>query len=262
MAAHAVGTPRATWLCVEGHWTWYRRNWRATVISSFLQPVLFLLALGLGFGSLVQPDALTGGVRYVQFLAPALVVITAVQNAAFESTWAVLSQFKWQRTYVGVASTPITPAQVLYGQLAWIVLRLASGAAVFLVIAALLGAVSGPGVLLAIPFAVLAGLAFCAPVVAYSATREKPDSFNALFRFIVIPMTLFTGAFFPLSQLPDWLEPVAWATPVWHGIELARGAAFGTLSPLPALGHIAYLSAMVAVGTVLARRYFQRRLAV
>ncbi|GLZ32691.1 transport permease protein [Lentzea sp. NBRC 105346] len=252
----------AAWLCVEKHWAWYRRNWRATVISNFLQPVLFLVAIGIGFGSQVQPSEITGGVPYVQYLAPALVVITAIQNATFESTYAILSAFIWQKTFIGIVATPITPAQVLYGQLIWIVGRLLSGCAVFLVIAALLGAVSGPGVLLALPFATLAGMAFSAPIVAFSATLDKPDSFNTIFRFVLMPMTLFTGAFFPVSQLPDWLEPLVWITPAWHGIELARGATFGTLGFLPALGHVAFLAVLTAVGIVLARKYFHRRLAM
>ncbi|MFI9006543.1 ABC transporter permease [Actinosynnema sp. NPDC053489] len=262
MSAHVVGGWRAAFLAVEHHWTWYRRNWRATVISNFLQPVLFLLAMGVGFGSQVRDGAATGGHPYLVFLAPALLVITAVQNAVFESTWAVFSSFKWQRTYLAMASTPVTPAQVLHGQLLWIALRLASSTAVFLAVAAALGAITSPAAVLAVPFATLAGMAFSAPVVAFAATREKPDSFNAVFRFLVVPMTLFTGGFFPLSQLPGWLHPLAWVTPVWHGIELARGATFGTLRPLPALGHVAYLTALLAVGVVLGRRYFHRRLAV
>lgn len=257
-----VGPWRASLLVVENHWTWYRRNWRATAISSFLQPVLFLLAMGIGFGSQVQVGAATDGHRYVVFLAPAVLVITAVQNTMFESTWAVFSAFKWQRKFVAMVSTPLTPAHVLYGQLLWNAAHLASGAIVFLGVAVALGAITSPSALLAVPFAVLAGMAFSAPVVAYAATREKPDSFNAIFRFLVMPMTLFTGAFYPLSQLPDWIHPLAWITPVWHGIELARGVTFGTLRLLPALGHIAYLCALIALGVALGRRYFHRRLAV
>ncbi|WP_367131377.1 ABC transporter permease [Saccharothrix sp. HUAS TT1] len=262
MSAHVVNPWRAALIAVENHWTWYRRNWRATVISNFLQPVLFLLAMGVGFGSQVQPGEATGGHPYVVYLAPALLVVTAVQNATFESSWAVFSSFKWQRTYLAVVSTPVTPAQVLYGQLLWIALRLAAGTAVFLLIAVALGAITSPSAVLAVPFATLAGMAFSAPLVAFTATREKPDAFNSVFRFLVMPMTLFTGAFYPLSQLPGWLHPLAWATPAWHGIELARGVTFGTLGVLPALGHVAYLAALVALGVVLGRRYFHRRLAV
>lgn len=255
-------TLKASWFGFEKHWLWYRRNWRATAVSSFLMPVLFLVALGFGFGSQVQSTALIGGVPYLEYLAPALVVVTALQGATFESTYAIMSAFLWQKTYVGMVATPITPAQVLYGQTLWIGAQLFARSVVFVVIAAVLGAAAGPGILLAIPFGTLAGLAFSAPLVAYSSTLDKPDSFTTIFRFVLMPMMLFTGAYFPVSQLPDWLVPVVWLTPAWHGIELARGATFGTLGLLPALGHTAYLVAMIAVGVVLSVRFFQRRLAV
>lgn len=255
-------TLKASWYGFEKHWTWYRRNWRATVVTSFLTPVLFLLALGFGFGSQVQSTALLGGVPYLQYLAPALVVTTALQGATFESTYAIMSAFLWQKTYIGMVATPITPAQVLYGQVMWIGSQLLARSAVFVVIAAALGAAAGPGILWAVPFGALAGLAFSAPLIAYSARLDKPDSFTTIFRFVLMPMLLFTGAFFPVSQLPDWLVPVVWLTPAWHGIELARGATLGTLHLLPALGHIAYLVALTAIGLALGVRFFQRRLAV
>jgi lipooligosaccharide transport system permease protein len=257
-----VGPWRAALLGVENHWVWYRRNWRATVISSFLQPVLFLLAMGIGFGSQVQPGEATGGLRYAVYLAPALLVNTAVQNTTWESTYSVFSSFKWAKTFLGIVSTPITPAQILYGQLLWITARVTASGLAFVLVAALLGAVDGPGFVLALPFSVLAGMAFSAPVVAFTATRENPDAFNGLFRFVLMPMTLFAGTFFPVDQLPWVVRPIIWLTPVWHGVELARGVAFGTWSLLPALGHVAYLTAMLVVGVVLARKYFQRRLAV
>lgn len=255
-------TLKASWFGFEKHWLWYRRNWRATAVSSFLMPVLLLLAMGFGFGSQVRSTALIGGVPYLEYLAPALVVISALQGATFESTYAIMSAFVWQKTYVGMVATPITPAQVLYGQVLWVGAQLFARSAVFVVIAVVLGAAAGPGIVLAVPFAVLAGLAFSCPLTAYSATLDKPDSFTTIFRFVLMPMTLFTGAYFPVSQLPDWLLPVVWLTPAWHGIELARGAAFGTLGLLPALGHTAYLVALVVVGVVLAVRFFRRRLAV
>jgi len=122
-SGRVLGRVRAALIVVEGLWTWYRRNWRATVVSSVVQPVLFLLALGFGLGSQVAPTEATGGLRYVVYLAPALLVATAVQIAAFESTYPILSAFKWQQTYLGIAASPITPAQILGGQLTWMTQR-------------------------------------------------------------------------------------------------------------------------------------------
>ncbi len=257
-----VAPAHAAFIVVEGMWTWYRRNWRATVVSSVVQPVLFLLALGFGFGSQVRPSGATGGLDYVVYLAPALLAATAVQIAAFESTYPVLSAFKWQQTYLGIAASPITPAQIFGGHLLWVALRLAVSGAAYLAVAAALGTLTSVGVLLSLVVSVLAGLALSAPIAAYSATLQtEGQQFNALFRFVVMPMTLFAGTFFPVAQLPGWLRPLAWVTPLWHGTELSRGAAFGDLAPLAAAGHLAYLFAMLGAGTWFGIRTFTRRLA-
>ncbi len=258
-----LSTVRASLIVVEGMWTWYKRNWRATVVSSVVQPVLFLLALGFGLGSQVTPTEATGGLPYVVYLAPALLVVTAVQIASFESTYPILSAFKWQQTYLAIAASPITPAQILVGQLSWIGIRLVTSGAAYLLVAAALGTLTGPGVLLTLVISVLTGMAFAAPVVAYSATLESEgQQFAALFRFVVMPMTLFAGAFFPIEQLPAWLRPLAWATPVWHGTEAGRDAALGTLSLWPALGHVAVLVAVTGVGGWFGVRNYRRRLAL
>lgn len=257
----AVGSARAAWLVVEGLWVWYRRNWRSSVFSSLLQPVLFLVALGLGFGSQVRPGALPGGVTYLQYLTPALLAVGAVQVAAFETTYPVLSGFKWQKTYWGVTASPISAGQLVTGQLLWITIRLLFSGAVYLAVAAAFGGVRSIEALAALPFAALAGMAFGAPLTAYSATIESEgQQFNAVFRFVLMPMTLFSGTFFPLDFLPVYLRPIAWVTPLWHGTELARGSALGTLQWWPALGHVSYLCLLAGVGLWWARRNFERRL--
>lgn len=265
----AVLTPpgygRGVMLVVEHFRTWYRRNWRATAVSSVLQPLLFLLAFGVGFGSLVDRggnEAATAGVPYLVYLAPALLVVSAVQSAAFESTYPVLSGFKWQRIYHAMTAGPITPGQVALGHLGWVTAKLASSGAIYVVIIALVGGVAGPGIVVSLLAAVLAGAAVAALVTAFAATVETEGAaFNVIFRFVVIPMTLFSGTFFPIDRLPAWIRPVAWVSPLWHGTELARAAALGRWSLLPALGHLAYLLALLVVGVVLATRLFTRRLA-
>lgn len=250
---------------VEGLWTWYRRNWRATVVSSVLQPLLMLVAFGIGFGSLIDTSAqaaqATGGVPYLVYLAPALLAVSAVQTAAFESSYPILSSFSWRRTYEGITATPITPGQLAVGQLTWIALRLGMSGGAYLLVIMLFGAVRGPGVLAAWVFAVLCGMAFSAPLVAFSATQEQEGgAFSAIFRFVVLPMTLFSGTFFPISQLPRAVQPLAWISPLWHGTELARGAALGTLQPVAAAGHLGYLVALLMVGVQLTRWQFRVRL--
>jgi lipooligosaccharide transport system permease protein len=256
---------RAVLMVMEHFWIWYRRIWRATVVSSVVQPLLFLLAFGVGFASLVNrggaAGGVLGGVPYLVYLAPGLLVMAAVQTAAFESTYPVLSGFKWQRIYWAMAASPISPAQIAGGQLCWVAARVLTSGAAYVLVIALFGGVRGPGIVVSLLAATLCGVAFSALTTAFAATvRNEGAAFATFFRFVLIPMTLFSGTFYPVSQLPAWLRPIAWATPLWHGTELARGAALGTLGWLPALGHLGYLVALLALGCWLTLRRFTMRL--
>jgi lipooligosaccharide transport system permease protein len=260
-SGRVVGPVRASYLVVEQCFTWYRGNWKATVFSSVGMPVLFLLAMGYGFGSQVRTGSVPGGVSYLMYLAPALLPNGAVQTATFECTYPILSGFAWSKIFHSVTATPVTPGQVVAGWLLWLGSRLVVAGVAFVAVAAALGAVTGPGILLSMVFGVLTGLAFGAPLVAFSATvGTSGNAFNVVFRFILVPMSLFAGTFFPISQLPAWVRPVAWLTPLWHGTELARSAAFGTLTPLWTLVHVGYLLAMLVVGMLLATWRFRLRL--
>jgi lipooligosaccharide transport system permease protein len=257
-----VGTLRASLLVLEQTWTWYRRNWKATVFSSVGLPVLYLLAMGLGFGSQVRAGAVPGGLTYLAYLAPALLPAGAVQTAAGECTYPVLSGFEWSKIFHGITATPVTPGQVVLGWLWWLLSRLTVSGAAYVVVAAAIGAVTGPGILLSLVFGVLTGMAFGAPLMAFAATigGSTGNAFSAIFRFVVVPMSLFAGTFFPISQLPAWVRPVAWLTPMWHGTELARGAEFGPLPWGITLVHIGYLLALLVVGVALATWRFRLRL--
>lgn len=258
----AVGSVRASLLVVEQNWTWYRRNWKATLFSSVGLPVLYLLAMGLGFGSQVRAGSVPGGLTYVAYLAPALLPTGAVQTAAGECTFPILSGFEWSKIFLGITATPITPAQLVAGELVWVGTRLVVSGVAFLVVAAAVGAVTGPGILLSLVFGVLTGLAFAAPLISFSAVVDSNGTaFNVVFRFVVVPMSLFAGTFFPISQLPAWVRPVAWFTPLWHGTELARGAELGGLQWGSALLHIGFLVLLFAIGTWLACWRFRVRLA-
>jgi len=262
----APGAVRGVLLVVEHAWVWYRRNWRATVVSSVVQPLLFLLAFGVGFGSMVQNGgggvaAATGGPSYLVWLAPALLAVSAVQTAVFESSYPVLSGFKWQRHYHGMTAGPVSPAQVTLGHLTWVALQTAGAGGVYAGVIALFGGGASAGIVVSLLAAVLAGAAVAAPVTAFSATLESEGTaFSVLFRFIVIPMTLFSGTFFPVDRLPGWVQPVAWVSPLWHGTEIARAAALDRWQPLAALGHTAYLVALLVLGAALATRIYTRRL--
>jgi lipooligosaccharide transport system permease protein len=183
-----------------------------------------------------------------------------MQMTAFESTYPVLGAIKWQKQYHAMLATPLRVVDVLAGHLLFIVMRLAITTSVFLVVMELFGAIASPLAILCIPVGILTGLAYAPAIFAFSATRENDSGFAMLFRFGIIPMFLFSGTFFPVSQLPDWLQPVAWLVPLWHGVALSRSLALGGTTWAAAAVHVTYLLAWVVVGFMIARRTFQRRL--
>jgi len=247
----------------------YRRTWQGSIYSSVLSPVLYLSAMGLGLGTLVDrrgtgglgPGSL-GGVSYLVFLAPGLLAATAMQTAMGESTYPVLGSVKWLKTYQAAAATPLRPADIFHGHLLFTAMRLAMNCVIFVTVMAAFGAVRSAWVLAALPVAVLTGLAFAAPVEAYAVSRTKDQSFALLFRFGMIPLFLFSGTFFPVSQLPGWIRPVAYATPLWHGVVLCRSLSLGTPTLGGALVHVTYLVLLTAAGVAVGHRTYVRRLYV
>jgi lipooligosaccharide transport system permease protein len=239
----------------------FRRTWRGWVATMFGIPVLNLLAFGYGLGHLIgQSSGDVDGVRYVAYLAPGLLAATAMQSATEEATWAVFTAIKWQRTYHAMLATPLTARQILLSHLLWAGTRVAMSATVLLGLIAALGLGTWWAVL-ALPAAVLTGLAFAAPVMAYTARAETESSFAMLYRFGIVPLFLFSGTFFPISQLPGWLEVAAWISPLWHGVDLCRDLVLGQLEWLD-LVHVGYLAALLTVGLWLADRGYRKRLVV
>jgi lipooligosaccharide transport system permease protein len=152
---------------------------------------------------------------------------------------------------------------VAFGTLAWIAFRLALIASIFTLVAWLFGAIASPLAILGIPTAILTGLAFAGPMGAFMATQRTPEAFNGIFRWVITPLFLFSGTFFPIASLPDAIQPIAWLSPLFHGVELTRGATLGTIldDPLRALAHLAILVGLVAVGGNLFVRNIRAKLA-
>jgi lipooligosaccharide transport system permease protein len=233
----------------------YKRVWRATITTAFLNPIFFLLSIGVLLGSLVDDgQADLGGLTYLEFVAPGLLAVTAMQLGTNDSTYPVMAGIKWWRTFHAVVATPVRGSELVFGGLAWSALRMLVALVIFASIAALGGAFVSPLAVIAPPAALLCGLAFAAPIAAFSARLEDDFWIPTLMRFGIIPMFLFAGTFFPVEQLPDWLEPVAWATPLWHGVELTRDVATGEVDIALDLVHVAFLVAFTAVGAVFAVR--------
>ena len=242
----------------------YRRTFRASIFSSFGTPILFLTAMGVGLGGYVDqsPDAVLGGVTYLQFLAPGLLAATVMQSGSFEATFPILGGLQWMKTFHAMFATPIRAADIALGNVAWITVRLTLIATIFATFIVLFGASRSALIVLAVPVAVLTGLAFATPIMAFTATQRRPDRFATIFRFGITPLFLFSGTFFPIESLPELIRPIAWLSPLWHGVDLCRSLMLGTIGaqPLLALAHLAILVTLVVGGTLAAFRTMERRL--
>jgi lipooligosaccharide transport system permease protein len=250
-----------------------RRYLKVSLLSQLLAPIAYLLALGVGLGGVVNHNggASNLGTGYLTFIAPALVAATAIQVGVGEATYPILhGGFKYQRTFFAMNATPLTARQIAGWTVCWMTIKIAASAAIYLIIVACFGGWRSVGALLCIPLAAIGALALATPLAAYSATvRDEGSSFASIFRFVVTPMFLFSGTFYPLSSLPHWCRVLAWISPLWHATELSRWVALGplhlhsgigSLSPGLALVHLLCLVVPAAIGVRLTLWRFEVRL--
>ena len=262
----AVAPPHRTaflwWRAASFWFVIARRWWRSLLLRSFLEPLLYLFGLGFGLGTLVDRSGnAPGGGPYAAYVAAGVLAASAMQSAFSEASWPVLGAIKWQRQYHAQLATPLRVTDVLLGHLTFMLLRLVVSVVPFWLVMVAFGLVRWPSAPWAVLAAVLCGLAFAAPVAAFSATTDNDRSFALLLRFGIIPMFLFAGVFFPVSDLPGWVQPVVWATPLFHGVELSRAASLGTgMDAWTVVGHVAYLLLFALGGLAVAARTYARRL--
>jgi lipooligosaccharide transport system permease protein len=245
---------------LEYHLVNYRRTWRASVFSSLVLPLLTMLGFGLGVGGFVTGGV--DGVSYLEWMVPGLIAGTAAQVAVAEATWPVMSCFTWVKTYFAQAAAPLRVVDILGGHLAFMLFRVLVSAAAFLLVAFCFGALRSGWAVAVLPIAVLLGAALVAPVAAYTASVSSDSYLAVLLRFAVLPMSLFSGVFFPIDSLPPLLRWVAWALPLWHGVDLSRAATLGSDPGPGAIWQVLYLLVWAVGGWFLASWRYRRRLVI
>ncbi|GHG49019.1 transport permease protein [Sinomonas cellulolyticus] len=237
------------------------------VVTSVGNPLLYLFSMGVGLASIVDRSsggaaAAFGGVGYLAFAAPALLISSAVMTSANEMMFPVMDGFKWRRIYYGPHVTPLVPGQLAAGHIMAVGARLFVQSLVFFLIMLAFGAAPGPWSWALVPLGILTGMAFGAPLMAYSAHIEKENfQFSMIQRFIVMPLFLFSGTFYPLETMPAGMQWIGWISPIWHGNQLGRAVSYGLAEPgwLIAL-HVLYLVALGAAGIWWARRNYAKRM--
>jgi lipooligosaccharide transport system permease protein len=238
---------QGTGLLVLRNYTTYRNQWKLFV-TGFLEPVFYLFSIGIGVGKLIHAFELNGhAIPYAEFVAPGMLAASAFNGALLDSTFNVFFKLKYEKLYDQMLATPLTTGDIARGEILWGQLRGASYSVAFLLVMWAMGLVHSWWAVLALPATLLIGFAFSAVCMAITTWMTSWQDFDKI-TLIQLPLFLFSGTFFPVDQLPDWLEPLARVTPLWHAVELCRGATTGTLSLAGAVGHSAFLLAVVAVG--------------
>ena len=237
------------------------RGWRATrstnwlvVVSGFFEPIFYLLAMGIGLGTLVGTVTTASGheVAYPAFIAPALLAVAAMNGAIYDSTWNVFFKMQFAKLYEGMLSTSLGPLAVALGEILLALLRGALYAVGFQLVMQALGLNLSWWALLALPAVLLIAFGFASlgmAITSYMKTFQQMDWIN----FIMLPMFLFSATFYPLTVYPGWLQAVIQAMPLWHGVELVRGLTTGDVG-WGLLGHVLYYLVMIAIGLVATTR--------
>lgn len=253
------------WRQADYWMTVYRRTWRGSAISSFVVPLLYVAAMGVLLGGFIDAGSpeLEGAPSYLAYVAPGLLAAHVMQTATGEVLWPVFGMIKWNKTYLGMIATPLRVPDIVLAHLLFVLFRVAITAAVFMAVLGLFGVYdSVAGAVGAFFVQLLVGLAFGSVLYGYTAGLSTEAGFALIYRLAIMPLFLFSGAFFPISNLSAPLEWLARVTPLWHGVDLTRMLTLGSVDVGAALVHVAYLAVMIAIGVWWAIRRLQRRLIV
>jgi len=240
-----------------------RRAWAASLAAALATPTVFFLAIGLGLGSQIDDQELAslGVDSYMDFIGPGVLIVTAMQIAASESMWPTMGLLRWQGVYKAILSSPITSAELGIAHVLGIGFRRFVASGCFLFVLAIFGSVASPLGILIVGVAALVAWAHAGPLVAFTVGLTQENLFPLVLRIVIFPLFLFSGAFFPIDDMPRAIAAIARATPTWHGVELARHLANGDLGRID-LMHVGYLLTWTVVGFYLAQRQFRKHLDV
>ncbi len=228
-------------------------NW-IIVLTGVFEPVFYLLALGIGLGSYIEgvTDAAGNVIPYAAFIAPALLAVSAMNGAIYDSTWNVFFKMHFGKLYQGMLATSLGPLDVALGEISLALLRGAAYGTTFLLVMQVLGLNLAWSAVLALPAILIIAFGFASlgmGITSYLKTFQQMD----WIQFVMLPMFLFSATFYPITVYPEPIQWIVQALPLWHGVELVRGLTTGALS-VAMLGHLLYFLVMIAIGLVFTTR--------
>jgi lipooligosaccharide transport system permease protein len=242
-----------SWRLVERNFLVYRHGW-VVFLTGMLEPIFYLLSIGVGVGGLVGAFTLADGrsVSYVQFVAPAMLAASAMNGALFDSTYNIFFRMKYNKLYDAILATPLGPNDVARGEITWALLRGAAYSAVFIVVMLLMGLVHSWWMLLAMPATALIGFAFAGVGMALTTWMRSWQDFEFV-QLAIVPMFLFSATFYPLSAYPHAVQAFVRCTPLYQGVVLCRGMALGSMGWDSVIA-VCYLATLGLAGVYVASR--------
>lgn len=235
-------------------------TWKTNFLPPFLEPLLYLVAMGLGFGVLIGQVVYEGQfIDYIKFLAPGLIAISIMNSAFFECTYGSYVRMHYQKTFDAIIATPLSIEDVITGEILWGATKSLINSLIVLAVVIVAGLASFPG-LIVIPFiAFLTGLMFASLAMIFTAIVPNIDSFNYPFFLLITPMFLFGGTFFPLSVLPSWGQTTALLLPLTHTTNLIRDLSFNMLLPVDLIG-LLYVALLTVITFFVSVHLMKKRL--
>jgi lipooligosaccharide transport system permease protein len=257
-ARRLLGSGHARFL-IERNARVYRAGW-VVLLSGILEPLFYLLSVGVGVAQLVGDVALPGGklVSYTAFIAPAMLASSAMNGALYDATFNVFFKLKYDKLYDSILSTPVTPVDIAAGEIGWALLRGAFYSGTFFIVMLVMGLVSSWWALLVLPAAVLIGFAFAAIGMACTTFMKSWQDFEYI-TLATLPMFLFSATFYPLSVYPSSFQWIVQVSPLYHAAALVRELTTGAVG-LVSVTHVVVLAALGIVGVVVAGRRLEKLL--
>jgi len=236
--------------------TVYKRTWKLNILPNFFEPFLYLLGMGLGLGAYINEME---GMPYIEFIAPGLLISSIMWGATLETTYNVFVKMNFDRIYDGILSTPVNPKDLALGELFWGATRGSIYGGAFFSILLTFGMGFHWGILLIIPLLFIIGFMFATIGLLFTSVIKEIELFNYFFTLFLTPLFLFSGIFFPMTQLPEPIQIIAWFTPLYHGVELSRGI-FNQLWSIELVHHFLWILVVTVLNTIIVLRSIHKRL--
>lgn len=244
------------WRVLRRHMKVFRRIWWTNTMFNFIEPLLYMTAMGFGLGIYVTD---IGGISYAQFIAPGFVASSGMWASTFECTYGTFVRLQYEKTLHAMLAGPLTVRDVIWGEVLYATVKSFFYGAVILAVIALLGMVQSWWSLLILPFLVLPGMVFALLALSYTGFIRNIDHINYYITLFSTPVYLFSGIFFPLDTLPFWGQAAAWFNPLYHSVEVCRALVLGQPS-LNLLPHMGVLAIWIALLSLLPVKLMRKRL--